>query len=67
MMRKFCWFLSCYLLICLSFSVSFAFQSNAKYAIILDYNNNEVIYKKNSNDITTPSSMTKVMTTLKPK
>ena len=61
-MRKFYWFLSYYSLICLLFSVSFAFQSNAKYAIILDYNNNEVIYKKNSNDITTPSSMTKVMT-----
>lgn len=39
-----------------------AFESDAKYAIILDYNNFDIIYKKNSKEITTPSSMTKVMT-----
>lgn len=54
--------LFCYLLVYSLFSISFAFQSEAKYAIILDYNNNEILYKKNSDEITTPSSMTKVMT-----
>lgn len=39
-----------------------AFDSAAKHAIIIDYNNYNIVYKKNSDQITTPSSMTKVMT-----
>jgi D-alanyl-D-alanine carboxypeptidase (penicillin-binding protein 5/6) len=35
---------------------------NAKYVILMDYDTDEILYQKNINDITAPSSMTKMMT-----
>ena len=46
----------------LLFSKSYAFETMAKQAIILDYDTNEILYKKNSNEKCFPSSMTKIMT-----
>lgn len=47
----------------ISITTSFSYESKAKYAILLDYNNFEILYKTNNiHDITTPSSMTKIMT-----
>ncbi len=46
----------------LLFSKSYAFETMAKQAIILDYDTNEILYKKNSNEKSFPSSMTKIMT-----
>lgn len=54
--------LLCILFISIWCSTSMAFDSAAKHAIIIDYNNYNIVYKKNSDQITTPSSMTKVMT-----
>lgn len=36
---------------------------NAKYAILVDYNSGAVLYEKNADTLTVPSSMTKIMTT----
>lgn len=42
---------------------AFAFETLAKYAVVLDYNNFDIVFKTdNIYDITTPSSMTKIMT-----
>lgn len=46
----------------LIFSKSYAFETMAKQAIILDYDTNEILYRKNSNEKCFPSSMTKIMT-----
>ena len=34
----------------------------AKYAVLLDYDTMDILYKKNMNEITAPSSTTKLMT-----
>ncbi len=40
-----------------------AFDTKAKYAVLLDYETGEILYQKNSEEKMIPSSMTKVMTT----
>ncbi len=52
------------ILICslsLSFQVN-ALDINAKYAILMDYDSGEILYSKNSEIRTAPSSMTKLLT-----
>lgn len=49
-------------LVLLFSSSCFAFESKAKYAILLDYNTSTVLYEKNSDQTMKPSSMTKLMT-----
>ncbi|MDB2414932.1 D-alanyl-D-alanine carboxypeptidase [Rickettsiales bacterium] len=41
---------------------SMAFETNAKYAILMDYDTSEILYDKNANSSMHPSSMTKLMT-----
>ncbi len=40
----------------------FAFETTAKQAILYDYQTNSVIFEKNSDDLMSPSSMSKIMT-----
>lgn len=39
-----------------------AFESNAKYAVLMDYDTGSIIYDKNAHISTAPSSMSKLMT-----
>ena len=43
---------------------SFAIESIAKTALVIDLSTNEILLEKNSTEITYPSSMTKMMTAL---
>lgn len=53
----------CIIFLFFPINVSFSYETKAKYAILLDYNNFEILYKTdNIHDVTTPSSMTKIMT-----
>lgn len=47
------------LLIC---NVSFAFETNAKYAILMDYDTQDILFEKEAHTRTAPSSMSKMMT-----
>ena len=54
-----------YLLIIIVFfhtSLSFAIDTKANQAVVVDYNTNEVLFEKNSNQKISPASMTKIMT-----
>lgn len=44
-------------------SFAHAFETSAKYAIVMDYETGTVLYEKNASEPMTPSSMTKLMTT----
>ena len=62
-MKKTLTFLCC---ICLTFvffiKSSFAFSSDAKYAVLIDGNSGQVLYEKNADVKMVPSSMSKLMT-----
>ena len=55
-----------FLLIFLSYFIltvkSFAIDTKANQAIVIDFNTNEILFKKNSNTKIIPASMTKIMT-----
>ncbi|GMO67086.1 MAG: D-alanyl-D-alanine carboxypeptidase family protein [Rickettsiales bacterium] len=53
-------FILFYLLIA---NMCFAISLKANYAVLMDFETGEVIYQKNGNEKTNPSSMTKIMTT----
>jgi len=42
---------------------SWAIDTNAEQAIVVDFNTNEILFEKNSNQKIPPASMTKIMTT----
>ena len=43
-------------------SHSLAIDTKANQAVVVDYNTNEILFEKNSNQIISPASMTKIMT-----
>jgi len=43
-------------------SNSWAIDTKAKQAVVVDYNTNEILFEKNSNQKISPASMTKIMT-----
>ena len=43
-------------------SNSWAIDTKAKQAVVVDYNTNEILFEKNSNQKIPPASMTKIMT-----
>ena len=55
-----------FLLIFLSYFIltvkSFAIDTKANQAIVIDFNTNEILFKKNSNTKIIPASMTKILT-----
>lgn len=44
-------------------NIALAFDTSAPYAIIIDYDTNQVLYEKQADTLMHPSSMTKMMTT----
>jgi serine-type D-Ala-D-Ala carboxypeptidase (penicillin-binding protein 5/6) len=46
----------------LTFTKLYAFETEAKYAFMIDYDSGEVLFEKNGDVPTTPSSMSKLMT-----
>ena len=59
-MKKY--FLYILLLTFISYEHSFAIDSKAEQAIVMDFDTNEILFEKNSNLKTPPASMTKIMT-----
>jgi len=45
-----------------SLNFVFAFESNAPYALLMDYSTGTILYEKNAREPMIPSSMTKIMT-----
>ena len=53
-------FISCFLI--LYFNYSFSLETTAKQAILYDYETKSIIFEKNSDELMSPSSMSKIMT-----
>lgn len=50
-------------ILCLSFKANANFiETNAKYAVVMDYESGQVLFEKNAHEKAEPSSMTKMMT-----
>ena len=47
-------------LVALTLNQSFSLDTKATHAVILDYDTNDIIFEKNSNEKTSPASMTKI-------
>ena len=56
---KFCLFV---IIVFLHISNSWAIDTKANQAVVVDYNTNEILFEKNSNQKIPPASMTKIMT-----
>ena len=56
--------LSIFIFILAISSNSHAIETSAKEAILLDYNSNEILFKKNENLKISPASLTKIMTSI---
>ena len=56
---KFCLFI---IIVFLHISNSWAIDTKANQAVVVDYNTNEILFEKNSNQKIPPASMTKIMT-----
>ena len=53
-----------FLFFILKISIVLAIDTKAEHAIVFDWNTNEVLFEKNADEIISPASMTKIMTTI---